>query len=380
MKILLIGEYSRLHNSLKEGLLKLQHDILLIGTGDGFKNYPVDITIKSTLINKPILTFINKGLYKVFNLDLLKLEVAYKFYKLLPQLKTFDVVQLINENSLKTYPKLEVWLLKKLQKQNNKLFLLSSGTDYISVNYANNKGFKYSILTPFHKNKNLKKVYNPILKYITKPYYKLHQFLYNTVNGIIASDLDYHIPLKNKSKYLGLIQNPINIDLLHFQPLKISEKVVIFHGINSMNYIKKGNNYFENALKIIQEKHPKKVKIITSRDTPYKEYIDKYNQCHILLDQVFSYDQGYNALEAMAKGKVVFTGAEQEWLKYYNIEEKTIAINALPNVKTIVKDLEWLILNPNKIIEISKNARRFIEKEHHYIKIAGKYIEIWNNN
>jgi hypothetical protein len=37
----------------------------------------------------------------------------------------------------------------------------------------------------------------------------------------------------------------------------------------------------------------------------YTTYINSYNKAHILLDQTYAYDQGYNALEAMAKGKVV---------------------------------------------------------------------------
>ena len=49
MRILLIGEYSRFHNSLKEGLIALGHEVILVGTGDAFKNYPVDINIKPTL-------------------------------------------------------------------------------------------------------------------------------------------------------------------------------------------------------------------------------------------------------------------------------------------------------------------------------------------
>ena len=49
MKILLIGEYSRLHNSLKKGLEELGHKVTLVGTGDLFKNYPVDISIKPTI-------------------------------------------------------------------------------------------------------------------------------------------------------------------------------------------------------------------------------------------------------------------------------------------------------------------------------------------
>ena len=46
MKILLVGEYSRLHNSLKEGLLKLGHQVVLIGMEDGFKKYPTDLLIR----------------------------------------------------------------------------------------------------------------------------------------------------------------------------------------------------------------------------------------------------------------------------------------------------------------------------------------------
>ena len=43
MKILLIGEYSNLHNSLKQGLQKNGFEVTLLSTGDGFKNFDSDI-------------------------------------------------------------------------------------------------------------------------------------------------------------------------------------------------------------------------------------------------------------------------------------------------------------------------------------------------
>ena len=46
MKILLVGEYSRLHNSLKEGLVYLNHDVKIVATKDGFKNFDIDLLIK----------------------------------------------------------------------------------------------------------------------------------------------------------------------------------------------------------------------------------------------------------------------------------------------------------------------------------------------
>ena len=78
----------------------------------------------------------------------------------------------------------------------------------------------------------------------------------------------------------------------------------------------------------------------------------------------------------MAKGKVVFTGAENEFTKHYNLTER-VAINALPDVDSLVNKLSFLIENPDEIIAIGKRARAFIEKEHHYIRIAEKYLEIW---
>jgi len=192
--------------------------------------------------------------------------------------------------------------------------------------------------------------------------------------------MDYEIPLLGHSKYLGMVPNPINCDGVQFIPPKIGDKIVIFHGINRSNYFKKGNYIFEEALVIVQKKYAEKVDIIIVENLPYHEYINKYNQAHIVLDQVFAYDQGFNALEAMAKGKVVFTGAEKEWLDYYNLTENTVAINALPDAQSIADKLEWLILHPEKIIEIAISARQFIEDEHNYIESAKGYLEKWSSN
>ncbi len=377
MKILLVGEYSRLHNSLKEGLTELGHHVTIIATGDHFKDYPVDIKLYRKY-NKGILKKIKILFYKLFKINITSISIKNQFFRHKEKLKEFDIVQLINESSIGVTPKHEKEFISFLKKHNKKLFLLSCGTDYISVKDSFDKKPKYSILNPFFERKTSEKDFAPILKYLKPKYKSLHDFVYNQTEGVIASDLDYHIPLIGHPKYLGLIANPINIQLLKFIPLTIKDKIIIFHGINRANYYKKGSDFFEKALEIVENKYPNKVTIKIVENLPYNEYIKTYNEAHIVLDQVLAYDQGYNALEAMAKGKVVFTGAEQEFVNHYNLEE-TVAINALPDADIIAKELEYLILNPEEIIKIGKNAREFIEKEHDYKNIAQKYLNTWNN-
>ncbi len=377
MKILLVGEYSRLHNSLKEGLIELGHQVTIIATGDHFKNYPVDIKLNRKFNNgfaKKVKVFI----YKLVKIDITSVSIKNQFFKQQERLKGFDIVHLINESPIGVTPKHEITFISFLKKHNKKLFLLSCGADYISVKHSFDKKPAYSILEPYFNNKASSKSFDPILKYLKPAYKELHDFVYNIIEGVVSSDLDYHIPLKGHPKYLGLIANPINIELLKFTPLKVKEKVIIFHGINRENYYKKGSDYFEEALEIIQNKFPNKVEIKIVESLPYTKYIKTYNEAHIVLDQVLAYDQGYNALEAMSKGKVVFTGAEKEFYEYYNLN-KTVAINALPDAQKIADALEELILNPNQIIAIGKNAREFIEKEHHYIYSAQKYLDTWRS-
>lgn len=378
MKILLVGEFSRLHNSLKEGLKTLGHQVVIIGHDDGFKKFPVDFLIEKKW-DEGVLKKIKLALYKTTGFDLTSYFTYRQFLKYKKECSGFDVVQLINENSFYcTYP-FEKKIISALIKNNQKLYLLSCGYDYLNVKYCfENQEFKSVIPLYLHHKIDQKSFWN-VLKFRTKSFKKLHDFIYQNCRGIIASDLDYHIPLYGNPKYLGLIPNPVNTSKIEFFPLKIEDKIIIFHGINELNYIKKGNNIFEEALNTVRLKYQDKVEIITAKSVPYQEYINLYNKAHIVLDMVYAYDQGYNALEAMAKGKVVFTGAEKEFENHYNLTEKA-AINAIPNVDYLVEQLSFLIENPAEIIAIGKSARAFVEKEHNYIKIAQQYAKVWSED
>ena len=124
MKILLIGEFSRLHNSLKEGLLTLGHEVILVNNGDGFKNYPADISIRANFFKSKLGNIPRQIWARIFKYDLALLEHGIRFWWISKKLKNFDIVQLINERPIQTTSKLELFLLSNLMRGYNRVYVM----------------------------------------------------------------------------------------------------------------------------------------------------------------------------------------------------------------------------------------------------------------
>ena len=152
MNILLVGEYSRLHNSLKEGLQQLGHHVVIIGFKDGFKDYPVDFPLFHKW-NLPFLKKIRIGIYKLTGFDVNSYFTYRQFVRYQKELKQFDVVQLINEHPFYCTLNYEKKMLQYLFDNNKKVFLMCCGTDYLTIDYYfKNPTFK-SLLLPYLNGK-----------------------------------------------------------------------------------------------------------------------------------------------------------------------------------------------------------------------------------
>src|SRR5690554_919343 len=122
MKILLVGEYSRLHNSLKEGLQALGHEVILASTGDHFKKFPSDILLKRRF-NSGITKKFKVGIYKIFGIDITSIFLKKQFFSHKEKFKNFDVVQdrkSTRLNSSHVRISYAVFCLKKKKKNKKK--------------------------------------------------------------------------------------------------------------------------------------------------------------------------------------------------------------------------------------------------------------------
>ena len=127
MKILLIGEYSNVHNTLAQGLRALGHKVCVISNGDFWKNYPRDIDVA----RRP---------GKLGGILLLM-----RLWTLLPKMRGYDVVQLINPMFFELKAERLFFFYHYLRKHNKAVFLGAFGMDWYWVHTCTNeKPLRYS--------------------------------------------------------------------------------------------------------------------------------------------------------------------------------------------------------------------------------------------
>ena len=351
MKILLLGEYSGLHNNLKAGLQELGHEVTLAASGDGFKNFPADIKFDSQ----------KKGI-------LGKLERNLSYFLHLNKMVGYDVVQVINPIVFNPKFGINKFLLNYIIKNNNIVSLLGAGCDAFYWQKA-----RYELeYGPF--DDNLKYDY----KSITNPYYdgddalNWNTMLANKVNHIIPIMYEYEVGYKNFANLRKCIPIPMDINKIEYQPNVLDETLKVFHGLNRYGF--KGTRIVEQAF--LNLKHNKSLDLRIEGNMPIDEYLQVMKRTNIIVDQVYSYSAGMNAIYALAMGKIVLGGAEPESLKALGFTNTPI-FNIKPNAESIVQTIEYLLDHRFDIPEKSFEARNFVTNNHNYINVAESFINTW---
>lgn len=375
--ILLVGEFSGVHSELRQALINKGFSVCLVSDGDAYKKFPADILFTKPKYKTKLGKYIN---YISTALGLNGIITFLTNYKLWSKLKGFEVVQLINPAPLQDFGIISNYLfLRFLFKHNNKIFLSALGEDYYWVKSCLDKKFRYSALDNLNEvNKNK---YKYSLKHLTKKFKYLNDFCIKHCDAVIPGLYDYFVAYKWSEKCVQTIPLPIDLKKIAIKPIEIdsSKPLIIFHGWQDGKELKKGNYIFDNAMSRIVDKYGDKVEYRVVRNVPYSKYIELFSDCHIFLDQCYSYDKGMNALLGMAAGKVVFSGADIDALYYYDFSSANDIplINAEPNEEAVFKQIEELILNRAKVHEISKSALVFVANNHISSNVSDKYLKVW---
>ncbi len=346
MKILLIGEFSGVHNNLKKGLAYFGHEVILAADGDGYRGFDYDIKLTP---------------YKGFFGG--KIKNIFYFLFSLRKFIGYDVIQFINPFSLPYYYYF-VGITSILFKYNNKIIYYACGTDPAFI--ASRDKFEYF---PFSEENSTE------IPHYNKLKQKYYSWFINNISSIIPSMYTYGlgyfgnpklsdpIPMPNSGNY-G-ISNPNQKDV---------GKLKILFGITRKEF--KGADFILKALEKIQGIYSEGVEITIVEKLPFEEYLDLLRQTDVLIDQCKSYDYGMNAIFALENGVIVFSGAEPIAMKYLSIQDNPV-INIKPDSKQIFEQIKSLI-KANDFSVLKKKSLEYAKNIHDVYIIAQRFLEYYD--
>lgn len=364
MKILLVGEYSNVHATLAEGLRSLGHQVTVISNGDFWKNYPRDIDVA-----RP------EG-------RLGGLRLIIRLYKLLPQLKGYDVVQLINPMFFELKAERLFFFYDYMRKHNKKVFLGAFGMDWYWVYYCSvKKPLRYSDFNFGDRVRTDEEALREQKDWIGTTKEKLNKYIAETCDGIIAGLYEYwacyHPTLPKKTTFIPFpIRCPKDVRLSG----EVPSKVRIFIGINRSRSVYKGTDIMLRAAQDVLAKYPDKMELIKAESVPFSQYQQMMNGSDAILDQLYAYTPSMNPLLAMSKGIICIGGGEPENYKIINETELRPIINVEPNYESVYKEVEQLVLHPERIPELKRQSIEYVRKHHDYLKVASQYLDYWELN
>ena len=361
MKILLVGEYSNVHATLAEGLRLSGHQVTVVSNGDFWKDYPRDIDI-------------SRPAGRLGGIRLLA-----KIYTILPRLRGYDVVQLINPIFFELKAERLFTIYQYLRRHNKKVFLGGFGMDWYWVHTCvHDKPLCYSDFNFGDKLRTDPEALRYREDWIGTAKERLNRLIAEDCDGIITGLYEYwacyHPVFPEKTTF---IPYPIKMPATYSTSRVQSSKVVIFIGINRERSVYKGTDIMLRAAEDIRQKYGYRMKLEVAESVPFDEYQQMMEGSDAILDQLYAYTPSMNPLLAMSKGVICIGGGEPENYEIINETELRPIINVEPTYESVYHELEQLVLHPERIPELKRQSVEYIRRHHDYQKVARQYLDFW---
>ncbi len=363
MRILLIGEYSNVHATLAEGLKTLGHEVIVLSNGDFWKDYPRDINL--------VRSYTKWG----------GVKYMLQLYRMLPRLRGFDVVQLINPVFLELKADKIFPIYRYLRKHNRKMVLGAFGMDYYWVNTCTHeKPLRYSDFNIGDEVRTNDDAIKERKDWIGTDKERLNRMIAEDCDAIVSGLYEYQVCYElffsQKTRFIPFPIHPEQTELTESQRM-IPDKLKLFVGISKGRSAYKGTDIMLRAARRLASKYPQWVELKVAEGVPYEQYKQMMEGSDAILDQLYSYTPSMNPLIAMSKGIICVGGGEPENYEIIHEQELRPIINVLPNEDSVYHELEQLALHRERIPELKRQSIEYVKKHHDYLKIARQYESLY---
>ena len=133
------------------------------------------------------------------------------------------------------------------------------------------------------------------------------------------------------------------------------------------------------AAQDVLAKYPDRMELMKAESVPFDLYQQMMDGSDAILDQLYSYTPSMNPLLAMSKGIICIGGGEPENYEIINETELRPIINVEPSYESVYKEVEQLVLHPERIPELKRQSVEYVRKHHDYLKVANQYLAYWES-
>ncbi len=366
MKVLLLGDASNYHHTLAKGLVLAGHDVTVASAGSGWMNTgrDIDLSRRSGKVGGALLW--------------LRLNTV-----LAGRLKGYDVVQIHNPVFIDQRPERVRVLFDRIRRDNGSVFLTQLGTDsqYVEMCFAKDSPLRYSefmacgVPTPYTVKNQL-----TVAQWIDDLLRDHCRYIYDNIDGAVSALYEYHLSClrvlpPDMVAYGGI---PVDMSDVGFSGVPSDGPMRVMVACHKGREEEKGIDRILPVVQRLADDYPGRISLDLVQNVPLEQFKQRLAAAHVVVDQLYSYTPATTALMAMASGKIVVSGAENEYYDFIGENKLHPIINADPSdVDALYWQLRALAFDRLRVQQLSNEGRQFVATHNNVDVVARRFIDFW---
>lgn len=358
--VLLLGEFSNLHNMLSYSLREYGIKSFVVGSPNGYRGLKADLSLSSPF----------SGMFG-------RMHVAAKPITSLNKLTGYDVVQAITYEQF--HPLINNPMLILISKLSGKFCSLSTGCDsYLNSYFTHDHPYKSICVDCLRFDQ--KKEHCRTLELSSL---KSQELLYELSSKIIPMGVEYRESML-KTRFNGKVSS------VHVLPFYIEARpdnyvrrslprrstLRIAHGLNRYGY--KGTRVVEEAIKIIELEKIKEIEIVILPRMSLDKYLQVISQFDVVIDQLYAESYGYNALYCMSMGLPVINSVTDKALDAIGVSSNPFIFSP-PDPRGLVELLVNLSSNYAALDLHMQMGIEYVRTVHSPDKTVPQFLSTWSS-